>query len=295
MGSRWRRITWPGPARELPIPQRPLPGESINSFLRRLAAVNHIDPGVLLADLAGEILLTDHRWEDSELDLDDQAMTRLAARSGNPLTSLRHALRSIPPRHSKILGGKHGPRWLKWRAGHRPVRACPGCLAMRSTHPHAFVYLDPPRLLCSQHGYWLTTSVHAERPFPLTRLPEVVHAHRHHLRFRRRHRDNADAVVSQARVLINRIHARGNYLHERWDNRASLLGLPRSSAVIAMVTYPEVIALAEFVAPRRLVRPTPEDITAALDELGRRLGEPYPSNPAPSEPLTHWLRQKVTS
>ncbi|GAA3427768.1 hypothetical protein GCM10018953_49510 [Streptosporangium nondiastaticum] len=295
MGNHGRRIAWPGPARELPIPQRPLPGESINSFLRRLAAVNHIDSGVLLADLAGEICLTDHRWEDSELDLDDQAMTRLATRSGNPPTSLRHALRSIPPRHGRILGGKHGPRWLKWRAGHRPVRACPGCLAMRSTHPHAFVYLDPHRLLCSRHGYWLAAPAHAERPFPLMRLPEVVHAHRHHLRFRRRHRDNADAAVSQARVLINRIHARGNYLRERWDYRASLLGASRASMVTALITYPEVIALAEFVAPRRLTRPATADVTAALEELGRRLGAPYPPNPPSSDPVLHWLRQKVTS
>ncbi|MEO3870590.1 TniQ family protein [Nonomuraea sp. B12E4] len=185
-------FAWPEPPRQLPIPQRPLPGESTLSFIQRLAHVNHLERELVLRDLTQTMPVNEYFFEGGhDVSLNPHALIRLAGRSGTPLESLRHALRTSradspgrePVRTATTRDHPHG----SWRAIPRNryhVPACPGCLASRSIARRAFIYLDRHQHLCPGHCYWLDVPPSAEQPISVTTLPEILRAHRRHSRLR---------------------------------------------------------------------------------------------------------------
>jgi hypothetical protein len=89
------------PLRALPIEVRPRPAETVESYLRRLAAANHLRPSYLRRYLAGP-----PSWAGAIRP------DRLAALAGRPLETLRRALRDLdpPPRPAPTYRREHRRR-----------------------------------------------------------------------------------------------------------------------------------------------------------------------------------------
>ena len=107
----------------LPKPAAPVAGETLTSFLGRLAAVNRTSPGALLDTLPHWFRVKarwhDDRWQPSRLiPWADDAAARLAVISGSATAAIKAAL--------PAFGGKRG----------RPLRAAIACPALHSRPRH---------------------------------------------------------------------------------------------------------------------------------------------------------------
>ena len=144
-----------GPARPLPITVSPVSGETLSSYLGRVAAANHITATALLALLP--------RWFRTKIrDCDDRgqhakllpaaagALHQLAAVTGSTSKALAHAL----PVFTYFTGDPARPI--------RATTACQRCLAANGIHQPVPILLAAHLRICSRHQLWLP----GQRPAP---------------------------------------------------------------------------------------------------------------------------------
>ena len=130
----------------LPVPVAPVNGETLASFLGRLAAVNRTSPDALL-DILPPWFRIKTRWHDDRWQHDqlspwaDDAAARLAVISGSTTAAIKNAL--------PAFGGKRG----------QPARAaiaCRLCTAARRIREPVPVHLPAHHQVCIRHGIWLS-------------------------------------------------------------------------------------------------------------------------------------------
>jgi TniQ len=130
----------------LPVPAGPLAGETLASFLGRLATSNRATTADLLKILPPwfriKIRWHDDRWQHDRLSpWADDAAERLARISGSTATAIKNAL----------------PAFGRLHAG-QPVRAayaCRNCAAARGIMQPVPVHLPVSQQVCLKHGIWL--------------------------------------------------------------------------------------------------------------------------------------------
>ncbi|WP_280470595.1 TniQ family protein [Nocardia farcinica] len=153
----------------LPCRVAPLPRELVSSYIHRLADANMLNTEELRVTITGDRRQTA-----------PPRMEVLARLSGFCENTLRHALPELQP---SALSD-----WHTRKAG-------PGCtlcgVARGATRPFHIWRRGPEDVLCRRHNRWTTGSnvdMRQDREQPnLTHQPEILAAHRLHLRLIRKH------------------------------------------------------------------------------------------------------------
>jgi hypothetical protein len=130
----------------MPVPAAPVAGETLASFLGRLATVNRTTPKALLEILPPWFRVKarwhDDRWQPGHLmPWADDAAARLAVLSGSTAAAVKNAL--------PAFGGSCGQPV-------RAVTACRLCTAARRISQPVPVHLPAHRQVCLRHGIWLS-------------------------------------------------------------------------------------------------------------------------------------------
>lgn len=167
-------LQWYRPTQSLPIRVAPLAGETVVSYLTRLAAANHIPVTLILALLSSWFTARTVTHDDlsGAARVESADVERLTALAGLSTTTLLHALPAFG------FGHRSHP-------GRPPVRAtyaCRRCARHGHTDPVP-VHLPAHHRVCSRHRIWLGDTCQVD----LAAVPEIVHAHRQATRLARRH------------------------------------------------------------------------------------------------------------
>ncbi|MFG2873964.1 TniQ family protein [Streptomyces sp. NPDC048337] len=278
----------------------PIQWETTVSYLQRLARRHHMDTAELLRGIGipGPLLHPECTkphgpYRSIELYLNAPSRQLIADFAGIPDEHLAHAL----------------PAWNRYRDKPDPqsararlrlssayaVTGCPRCTLARTGQTHPIPqYLPDTHLICQRHHLWMLgrhTLTGTRLPVEhadLTRTPEILAAHRIHIRLLRRWGPAADHALTQAMNLTEAWRRNAPADERIWPARARRIGnnkRPRLWYALAReaITYPETIALAQFFThhPRTL---------HALERPGRThplhtaiatlLGRPWLENPA---------------
>jgi hypothetical protein len=163
------------PLSPLPVPAAPVTGETLASFLGRLAAANRTTTDTLLGILPPWFRVKtrwhDDRWQHPRLDpWAADAAGALAMISGSSTTGTTNAL--------PAFGGNRG----------QPVRAVTACrpctAACRSREPVP-VHLPAHHQVCLRHGIWL--SAPGTPQFSVSNCPDILNAEHRARRLARDH------------------------------------------------------------------------------------------------------------
>lgn len=214
--------------RPLPRPVAPVLAETLDSYLRRLALANRLDPDALRAHLAGD----PRRYARVPLDV-------LARVSGQRPHALRHAIHEFGPTR---LGPRH-PGTVR--------RRCVPCTRARGHRDDAWCWSHNHDVLCLRHLRWTGDGHnyalgHAQPD--LRGQPDILAAHRRHHRLIRRHGyENTAAAFQKARHICHRWHRRGDHEHD-FRRLMSLFHGPTwrispADPTVHAASYPQIVAL----------------------------------------------------
>jgi hypothetical protein len=276
--------------RRLPIPVPPAQGETIKSYLQRLASVH----GVLYEELWSWVSVSDTGYPKQR----HIAGQRLADATGYPLTRLATALPELDP----------ATDWLLLRDTPQP--ACPRCTARHQGGPIMRLFAHH-HYVCARHGYWLGPPDVGYGPSlrHLGDLPDLVAAQRKHRRLVQAYGPIPvfDALIHAFKIcaLLWRNgpeETDGDSRWWHWDQRLDLL-IPKtdsrgsfSHSLCYAAIYPEAVTIAGLLThptwrakgTSRLGHPDNDDRWELSAEFGHRLGlaDYYPEDP--KHPLNLW-------
>jgi len=274
------------PPRRLPVSVPPFSHETVDSYLDRLAAANHLDPATL----------RDHLHEPSTPG-PLPAPHRLAAVSGRPLATLRGALielRLLPPASAN---------WSRWhplvRAGYRPALVCQRCAARRGITRPIFRWVPHHLNVCLRHRRWLGLSARkVAEQLDLTRSPEVTRAaRRHHNLIRRRGHAPVRFAYHDSLHITQRWAERGDFSRHR-NRRLDQLchpdrrSLPFDDPALDAATYPDTVALTSLLSSAHWVgaaaSKSSDHRRQFYKEAARRLELPECTPRGAFDPLIRW-------
>ncbi|MGW0817014.1 TniQ family protein [Streptomyces viridiviolaceus] len=242
-----------GPLARLPRPAVMVRGETVASYLWRLAERN----GMRFEELARHIGAprtirpADPRTE--EVRLGPLARQRLAEVSGRPLAQLAQALVSLE--HSRITARARRQVQIEpWPENELSVQSCELCAAGRSERP-VWRVRGEQWAVCVRHRRW-TATAGGNVQIGLEQLPEVVDAHVRRARLERRTGPYARALMADAQqVAVYWWQCRQMAWRGVWRSRQEALGVDRSALwAVPLVVYPEAVAVAEAMAVRERQR-----------------------------------------
>ncbi len=289
---------WELPARRLPITVRPVPYETVLSYLGRLADANQLSRDALVRHLAH---CGDTTGTARDATLNAAAVDRLVILCGRPPASLRRALPGLA-RLSNATPSRPTLRWT-WVEPGSLAAACTACVTRRGVRLPVMLRLPSHHYLCLRHSRWLRGRQEpAGTQLDVSGLPDVTAAQRRHDNLVRRYGADATGVAhSDAHEVVLGMLRRRRVvgLHDRWDQRVARLGhagqtLDTHDAALQAALYPEMVALSTlFASPHWAQVATSRDQgfrTRIFDEIDRRLGISYPRNLGYYEPVSRWLR-----
>ena len=268
----------------LPVAVPPAHGETLASYLARLASLH----GLSLHELCAPISTPQPGTTKRSIIPD-----RLATITGRPLSHLAHALPELrdPP-----------PDWAALR--HEAQPGCPCCDARHLGGPVTRL-LPHHRYVCTRHRYWIGPPDAGQSATPLpVGYDNIVAAQGAHLRLLHRHGSIAvfDAVLTGFLICTHHLrpHSEDSTPTERrWSRRAEAL-IPQgtehatfSASRLFAVTYPEAVHLAAVIASpswRHLASGAPRQQWRLATELAQRLGYPDYQPPQDGDAITRWVR-----
>jgi hypothetical protein len=235
----------PRPA-PLPVPAAPVTGETLASFLGRLAAANLASTSDLLKALPPWFRVKtrwhDDRWQPSPLTpLKEDAAARLAAISGSAAIAIKNAL----------------PAFGHLHAG-QPVRAanaCRLCAAARGIQSPVPVHLPAWQQVCLKHGIWLPAP--GTPQISVSNCPDILDAERRARRLLRRR--------TTEQLIYARIRAREGPAssEQAWKHRIAAL-IESNPRQVAESSPRELFLAAAY----------PDAITAATTTCGHTENQP---------------------
>ena len=221
------------------MPAAPVNGETLASFLSRLAAANRTSPDTLL-DILPPWFRVKTRWHDDRWQHDqllpwaNDAAARLAVTSGSTAAAIKNAL--------PAFGGKRGQPA-------RAVTACRLCTAARRIRQPVPVHLPAHHHVCLRHGIWLSGP--GAPQFSVRGCPDILAAERRARRLLRR--------CSIEQLIYSRVQAPADQADRAWKRRmiALIQSSPRPvtesspQALFQAAAYPDAIAAAAACASRK--------------------------------------------
>jgi hypothetical protein len=296
---------WHLPARRLPVVTRPIAGETIPSYARRLGAANDL-PGTTMLRALGEFTgrgSGTHLLTGFEARLNEHAAARLEAYTGRPGDRLA---RILPGLRSGYPGGPLPPDRpaLSFYVVH-PRLTCRRCQLARSgpTGPDALITPGWTPLACHRHRRWLGRD-HETAQHDLSAAPGILAASRRLTGILARSGDRAWAwnEFANAWHLTRRWPEAGVQhmpaLARRWRERADALGVPvftatkAGSIASAIVAFPEAVALTAIITDLSLRRNVALewDIKPFYQRTGASLAEHAQPGWDYNDPAHRWAR-----
>lgn len=306
----WHRLP-----QRLPVRVRPLHGETMLSYTRRLGHANALDSPTTILRAIGEPkpLLHLHLFHNFDARLNEPALRRLEILTGMPRDRLGRALPAL-----RVLATEGRDDRLPivrpyrlWNA----VRPCQQCVGRLPGSPEIVINQMSYPWICKRHRRWVHVTQEQiddredrAHQSDLTDTPEIIAAHHKYARLRAAHNDNRWTYIQlETAMRITQAWARRpsssphlRRLPARWEIRGKALG-PWGFQSPARV-FPEAVILAEILTDldwRRHLAIRPNYTRHAFfNHVGQRLGE-NPKNFSgsllssdirhPNEPLTAWI------
>ncbi|MEU5845715.1 TniQ family protein [Saccharopolyspora shandongensis] len=248
--------------RELPVRVPLVHAETVDSYLRRLAAANHLPLHDLRAYLAGPSQYAKNKPPRPE---------RLAAMTSHPVDRICTTLTGIDP-----------PLRGKQQSSDTHV-ACSHCAARRGISMPVVCW-SSHQWACLKHNRWVRTQ-RIDEQYDISRLPEVARAQRQHNRLVKRYELKAvsRAIGDSERILL-RWTERGEWPEQRQRRLNTYFDvehqrIPVHDSVITMVNYPEIVRLSGLlVSPFWSTLATsddPKQVDVFHQEVRARLHIPY--------------------
>lgn len=297
---------WHVPARRLPVVTRPIAGETIPSYARRLGAANDL-PGTTMLRALGEFTGRTsgmHLLTGFEARLNEHAAARLAAYAGRPGDRLARVLPGL--RAGRAWGPALPPDRpaLCFYVVH-PRLPCRRCQQASSgpDGPDALVMPGWTPLVCHRHRRWLGRD-HETAQHDLSVVPDVLAASRRLAGILARSGDRAWAwgEFAHAWNLTRRWPEAGVHhmpaLARRWRDRAAAFGVPvftaakAGSIASAVVAFPEAVALTALITDLSLRRHVALewDIKPFYQRVSASLGERAEPGWDYNDPAHRWAR-----
>lgn len=281
---------WRQPAQLLPVQVRPVGGETVVSYVFRLADANGFARPTMLVRAIGEPIATNVHaglLEHHDITLNTPALARLAALTGRPAASLGKTLPSLgtacaDPRLSSTTEPLLNPFSSSAIRGH-----CQHCIAQIPGHPNIRVHRRSAPAICRRHHRWVDTTRQYPNQVDLSNNIEIITAHRRFQRLLSTVDDPTWARQQLCRttwIATEWRHHRGRqrvshaiveHLQARWNKRAETL--PSSGSTTSLLVMPEAVALAEIVCDlewRRHVAMANDYDLQFYRLVARRLGQP---------------------
>jgi hypothetical protein len=320
--------TWQQSVHQLPIRVRPVRGETLISYLMRLAVANEYSRPTTLLRALGEPSrpLLNAQLADFDVVLNKPAKRRLETLTGRTVLELRRSLSALWNEPSdRVPTDTPAIEVLRsWNLRDH----CDRCVARLPGRPTVRVYSLSFPHICKRHQRWVATEKeHSWLEFEpkqvdLTGAPEIVRAHRRYARLRAEI-DNHGWTAQQLRAATTvavgwgRTNYRKNKaLHDRWDARKKAIK-SRGYAFkpTPLLVFPEAVALTEVLTDlewRRHVAMVREErhLDRFYQHVARRLNQPKsyiaslaitdhrPDRPhrrrmdyITRDPLANWARQ----
>lgn len=251
----------------LPRPVTPITGESLSSYLPRLAQANHLTLAEVLAVLPS--------WFSTKINNPDELSQHhmLVPATTDALSALARLARTTPQRLAGALpafGATHtgGPV--------RTTTACHCCTARRGVREPVPVHLPVHLKVCTRHGTWLSDA--GQPNLDVTACPEIITAQQRANRLLRRYTPQqfvlahevalatiAPWPATQAAILL---HWRHRLLTLQTVNHHRGIGTDHDTYTRA-AKYPDAIAL------------IPEILNARENEQDPVTNSPDPTAPHP--------------
>jgi len=293
---------WHAPARALPVTVRPVGGETVVSYARRLSAANDLPPATILRALGQltnmgsgkHLLICDAR-------LNEQAAGRLEAYTGIPGTRLARAL---PALRGQLHPGQALPPnrpALRFRRAH-PRPACRQCelAASGPSGPDALVLSGWTPLACRRHRRWLGLAGETSQ-YDLSAARDILAAGRRLAAILARSGDRAWAyreflnAWNIAQDLTECEPRRMPVFSQRWRGRATALGITKTGKrPPRVVTFPEAVTLTAILTDldwRRDVALEWIDDSPFYQRIAESIGETsYPRWFLANDPVRYWIR-----
>jgi hypothetical protein len=281
---------WQMQARTLPVTVRPIGGETVPSFARRLAEANDLSPTAVLRALGEYRNSGGHHVFERDACLNDQAVDRLTTYAAIPRTRLAKALPALtagmPAHHTRPLPADR-PTLHFYTPSPHPRPACRHCVLRRATTPNPTDALirSPAHapLLCHPHRRWLGTWP-ADAQYDLTHASEIFPAATRYQRLLTQDHDT-DWIIAAFHQAWSITQNWGQHpptrplpvTVTRWRTRAAELGIP-GQLHQPIVTFPEAVTLTEVLTDlgwrRHLALADLWQINPFYEHTARRLGEP---------------------
>jgi hypothetical protein len=281
---------WRRPAQLLPVQVRPVGGETVVSYVFRLADANGFARPTMLLRVIGEPIANNIHagiLEHHDITLNAPALARLAALTGRPAASLGKTLPSLGTACvDRRLSSTTEPLINTFSSA--AVRGhCQHCIARIPGHPNIRVDRRSAPAICGRHQRWVDTTGQHPNQVDLANNIEIITAHRRFQRllstvddltWARQQLCRTTGIVTQWHHHWDRhsfSHSIFEHLHARWDARARTL--PSGSAT-SLLVMPEAVALAEILCDPQWLRHVAianrYDLLPFYRQVARRLGQP---------------------
>lgn len=236
-----------GPSGALPLQVPLVAGESVASFIGRLAAANGLRAADVLGYVGGARREVDP--QAVEIRLGAVALEALAVLAGRSVEQLRRVLPTTG------RAGGQPVRVVAWTRGQGVLQQCCICSRARCDAAPAWLVSAQQFDVCVRHGRWLGCAG-SRSQLSLAELPEVVDAHERRRRFERRVGPYGHALLADAfQVAVYWWQCGQMAASGRWARREAALGLTRRRLwAVPIVVYPEVVTVAEAMAVRERQR-----------------------------------------
>lgn len=172
---------WPRPAELLPVQVRPVGGETVVSYVFRLADANGFARPTLLLRAIGEPIANNIHaglLEHHDITLNAPALARLAAMTGRSTTSLGKTLPSLGTASTdRRLSSATEPLINPFSSA--AIREhCQHCIARIPGHPNIRVQRGSAPAICGRHHRWVDTTRQHPNQVDLANNLEIITAHR---------------------------------------------------------------------------------------------------------------------
>lgn len=269
--------------RTLPRPVRPFHAEILSSYLDRLAYANRLDPKSLRRYIAeGQLSGT--------IPID-----RLAAVSGMPTVALEWAIADLDGRRLALT------YYYRAIAVHPQVTrpACQLCAAARGITQPVICRKPAEKVICLRHRRWMGSGNTNIQP-SLDRQPDILEAHRRHLRLVRRFgRDEVTMGFEIASEICRQWRDQREH-DEEFSRRLSIFHgsdwrLSPADPTVAAAAYPQVVELTRLVTSPYwqavAVCCSAEERSLFQQEMRRTVAATYrwPQPNFSKDPLHRWI------
>ncbi|UIR39672.1 TniQ family protein (plasmid) [Rhodococcus sp. DMF-1] len=243
---------WQQPAHLLPVRVRPIGGETVVSYVFRLAAANALArPTTLLRALGDPLGVrpTATMVHNSEVTLNAPALARLETFTGLPAAWLCHALPGLSASRGDRL--PHTDPTLRAFRSAAIRDHCHCCIARIPGRPQVRVRGHEAPSICRRHRRWVGTTGDHPDQIDLSGNAEILTADRRPPTRRLCSTVEDLAWVREQlwhanRIVTNWHRTRARFptdtfanLHTRWDRRAATL--PRSASATSLLVMPEAV------------------------------------------------------